>query len=127
MIHHIDFAVTDFARSRAFYVQALAPLGLAAVIDFRRDDGVLLAGFGALPDPAFWIRSGPPIDGRLHVAFLAGSRAQVDAFHAAAIRAGGVDNGAPGLRPRYAEHWYAAFVLDPDGHNIEAVCRRPGA
>lgn len=123
MIHHIDFAVTDFARSRAFYERALAPLGLAVVMGFKREDGNEIAGFGSLPDPVFWIRSGQPIDGHVHVAFLAESRAAVDAFHEAAVAAGGRDNGAPGLRPRYAEHYYAAFVLDPDGHNIEAVCR----
>ena len=126
MIHHIDFAVTDFARSRDFYVQALAPLGMAAVIEFQREDGVKLAGFGSLPDPVFWIREGGPLQGRLHVAFLADSRATVDTFHAAALAAGGKDNGSPGLRPRYGDHWYAAFVLDLDGHNIEAVCRKAG-
>jgi catechol 2,3-dioxygenase-like lactoylglutathione lyase family enzyme len=84
-----------------------------------------LAGFGLLPDPTFWIRTGNGIGGRLHVAFLANSRGAVDAFHEAALRAGGTDNGRPGLRPRYAEHYYAAFVLAPDGHNIEAVCRLP--
>src|SRR5262245_16236534 len=123
MIHHIDFAVTDFARSRAFYVAALAPLGLAAIMD-RARDGRELTGFGRLPDPVFWIRSGQPLQPRLHVAFLDESRDAVDAFHAAALRAGGTDNGAPGLRPRYDDHYYAAFVLDPDGHNIEAVCRK---
>jgi catechol 2,3-dioxygenase-like lactoylglutathione lyase family enzyme len=125
VIHHIDFAVTDFARSRAFYVATLAPLGIAAVMDLERDDGSRLTGFGSEPDPAFWIRSGGGLTGRMHVAFLAGSRSAVDAFHAAGLRAGGTDNGGPGLRPRYAEHYYAAFILDPDGHNIEAVCRQP--
>lgn len=125
MIHHIDFPVTDFERSRTFYVAALAPLGMTAVIQFKRADGQELTGFGSLPDPQFWIRSCPPINGRLHVAFVAESRAAVDAFHAAAVEAGGRDNGQPGLRPRYAEHWYAAYILDPDGHNIEAVCRLP--
>jgi catechol 2,3-dioxygenase-like lactoylglutathione lyase family enzyme len=124
MLHHIDFAVTDLARSREFYVRALAPLGLTVVMAFTRDDGRELVGFGSPPDPVFWIRDGEPISGRLHVAFLADSRDAVNAFHAAAIQAGGTDNGAPGLRPRYAQNWYAAFVLDPDGHNIEAVCRR---
>jgi catechol 2,3-dioxygenase-like lactoylglutathione lyase family enzyme len=123
MIHHIDFTVADLAHSRAFYTSALAPLGLDAVMAFTRDDGQQLVGFGRLPDPEFWLRSGNPVGRPLHVAFLAGSRAAVDAFHAAAISAGGKDNGAPGLRPRYAENYYAAFVIDPDGHNIEAVCR----
>jgi catechol 2,3-dioxygenase-like lactoylglutathione lyase family enzyme len=123
MIHHIDFAVKDLERSRDFYKHALAPLGLTIAIAFTNDAGRQLVGFGSTPDPVFWIRDGQPMSGRLHVAFQASSRAAVDAFHAAAVLAGGRDNGAPGLRPRYAEYWYAAFVLDPDGHNIEAVCR----
>jgi catechol 2,3-dioxygenase-like lactoylglutathione lyase family enzyme len=125
MIHHIDFAVTDISRSREFYVRALAPLGLTAAVAFTNHEGRQLIGFGSLADPVFWIRDGEPIRGRLHVAFQAKSHAVVDAFHAVAVQAGGTDNGRPGLRPRYAEHWYAAFVLDPDGHNIEAVCRLP--
>jgi catechol 2,3-dioxygenase-like lactoylglutathione lyase family enzyme len=124
MIHHIDVAVSDFARSRAFYLNLLAPLGLAPVIEFTRENGVQLAGFGVLPDPEFWIRGGAqPIRERLHVAFLASSHAAVEAFHQAGLEAGGKDQGAPGFRPRYAEHYYAAFIIDPDGHNIEAVCR----
>ena len=124
MIHHIDFAVADFTRSRAFYVRALEPLGITAVMDIKREDGRKLTGFGTAPDPEFWIRTGRLPSVRLHVAFQANSRAAVNAFHAAALAAGGTDNGSPGLRPRYAKHYYAAFVLDPDGHNIEAVCRR---
>ena len=124
MIHHIDFAVADFTRSRAFYVRALEPLGIAAVMDIKREDGRKLTGFGTAPDPEFWIRTGRLPGVQLHVAFLAKSRAAVNAFHAAALAAGGTDNGRPGLRPRYAKHYYAAYVLDPDGHNIEAVCRR---
>ena len=123
MIHHIDFAVTDFARSREFYIRALAPLGLTLLIDRRH--GRELSGFGVPPDPELWIRQGSLLTPRLHVALAAPSRAAVDAFHAAALEAGGRDQGAPGLRPRYAEHYYAAYVLDPDGHNIEAVCRLP--
>ena len=123
-IHHIDFAVADFARSRAFYLQALAPLDMSLVMELANESR-LLAGFGSPPDPVFWIRSGQPLSARLHVAFLARTRAAVDAFHAAAIIAGGRDNGAPGVRARYDENYYAAYVLDPDGHNIEAVCRRP--
>ena len=125
MIHHIDLAVTDLERSRAFYERALAPLGLELVMTFTNYAGRRVIGFGSAPDPVFWIRDGQPIIGRLHVAFCAESHEAVDAFHAAAVQAGGKDNGPPGLRPRYAEHWYAAFVLDPDGHNIEAVCRHP--
>ena len=123
MIHHLDLQVADFARSRAFYSQALAPLGLALIMEFDRGEGRLLAGFGKNPDPVFWIRGGRAFSDRQHVAFAAQSRAAVHAFHAAALAAGGRDNGAPGLRPRYAVDYYAAYVLDPDGHNIEAVCR----
>ena len=128
MIHHIDFVVSDFERSLAFYVAALAPLNMLAVMDRKHDTGRRVTGFGRLPDPVFyirnfWIYEGSVLPGRLHVAFNAPSRAAVDAFHAAALAAGGTDYGAPGLRPRYAEHYYSAYVLDPDGHNIEAVCR----
>ena len=123
MIHHIDIAVADLSRSRAFYLHALAPLGLTVVMEFTNHSGQQLIGFGTPPDPEFWIRDGGPMDMHIHIAFLASTRAAVDAFHAAAIGAGGQDNGAPGLRPRYAENYYAAFVLDPDGHNIEALCR----
>jgi catechol 2,3-dioxygenase-like lactoylglutathione lyase family enzyme len=123
VIHHIDFAVDDFARSRAFYIRLLEPLGLKPVIEFTRKDGVQLAGFGTLPDPEFWIRSGTKVRDRLHVAFLAASHEAVDAFHKAGLDAGGKDQGTPGFRPRYAENYYAAFIIDPDGHNIEAVCR----
>lgn len=121
MLHHIDFPVADFARSREFYIRALEPLGLVLVID--RWKGRDLSGFGCLPDPEFWIRQGDPLTPRLHVAFAAPTRAAVDAFHIAALDAGGRDQGAPGMRPRYGEHYYAAYVLDPDGHNIESVCR----
>jgi catechol 2,3-dioxygenase-like lactoylglutathione lyase family enzyme len=124
MIHHIDFPVTDLARSREFYIRALAPLGLTLVVD--RWHGRELSGFGLLPDPEFWIRQGRLLTPRLHVAFAVSSWAAVDDFHRAALEAGGRDQGAPGLRPRYADHYYAAYVLDPDGHNIEAVCRLRG-
>ena len=125
MIHHIDFGVSDFVRSREFYTRALAPLGLTPFMD-RSGNGRNLLGFGAPPDPEFWIRDSRVIRERLHVAFLAPSREAVDEFHAAALAAGGIDQGAPGLRARYAEDYYAAYVLDPDGHNIEAVCRHRG-
>ena len=123
IIHHVDFSVTDFAVSRAFYRTLLAPLGLSLVLEFDRGGGRLLAGFGSPPDPVFWIRSGKPFTDRQHVAFLTDSRAAVDAFHHAGLEAGGASNGPPGLRPDYAANYYAAYVLDPDGHNIEAVCR----
>jgi catechol 2,3-dioxygenase-like lactoylglutathione lyase family enzyme len=123
MIHHIDVPVSSLQQSRAFYDRALEPLDLALVIHNRHPDGSEVLGYGTLPDPVFWIRSGKlPIE-RLHIAFLARTRDSVHAFYEAALHAGGVSNGAPGLRPRYAENYYAAFVLDPDGNNIEAVCR----
>jgi len=123
VIHHIDLPVRDLTRSQAFYDSALAPLGLKLVIHNRHPQGHEVLGYGALPDPVFWIRSGKAPIEKLHVAFVASTREAVDAFHKAALNAGGVCNGPPGLRPRYAENYYAAFVLDPDGNNIEAVCR----
>jgi len=127
MIDHIGVAVSDFGRSRAFYAQALGPLGYAPLMEFpaaaNGHGGV--AGFGVAPKPDFWIAGGAPNVPPLHVAFRAASRAIVDAFHAAAIAAGGRDNGPPGLRPHYHPNYYGAFVLDPDGHNIEAVCHDP--
>ena len=126
MLDHIGFPVTDFARSKEFYARALAPLGFRVVKEVNlSDDGEDgYAGFGA-DRPHFWIGTGKPLQGRLHVAFVAKSRADVLAFYEAALAAGGVDNGAPGLRPHYHENYYAAFVLDPDGHNIEAVNHLP--
>jgi catechol 2,3-dioxygenase-like lactoylglutathione lyase family enzyme len=126
MLDHIGFPVTDFARSKAFYTAALAPLGYRVVMDvtLSEDGGDGYAGFGA-ERPQFWIGTGKPLAGRLHVAFMAKNRAEVRAFYEAAIAAGGVDNGAPGLRPHYHENYYGAFVLDPDGHNIEAVNHLP--
>ncbi len=126
MIDHIDIAVTDLERSRALYLPALAPLGINPFIEIKRDDGREGTGFGSLAGPQFWIGKGPSIMGRLHIAFAAESRSVVDAFYRAALQAGGTCKGAPGLRPRYGEHYCAAFVLDPDGHTIEAVCRKHG-
>ena len=123
MIHHIDLPVVDVERSRAFYERVLAPLALSLVIHNRHPNGHEVLGFGRLPDPVFWIRNGRPAIGLLHVAFAAPTRAAVRAFHAAGLLAGGTCNGPPGLRPRYADDYYAAFMVDPDGHNIEAVCR----
>jgi catechol 2,3-dioxygenase-like lactoylglutathione lyase family enzyme len=124
MIDHIGFAVSDLARSRAFYVQSLAPLGFAPVMDVSREQtgGYEGTAFGPPGRPQFWIGNGEQRGGPMHIAFAAASRSAVDAFHNAAIAAGGHDNGAPGLRPHYHPDYYGAFVLDPDGHNIEAVC-----
>jgi catechol 2,3-dioxygenase-like lactoylglutathione lyase family enzyme len=135
MIDHIGLRVRDVARSTEFYLEALAPLGLGIVMEVSAEEtghGAAV-GFGApgAPEdfqsgkPSFWIGAGEPLSGPLHVAFVAFSRAAVDAFFAAAVKAGGKDNGAPGLRPHYHANYYAAFVLDPDGNNIEAVCHAP--
>ena len=127
MFDHVDFAVADFSRSRAFYVQALGALGISPVIDIKRDDGREGTGFGTTEMPRFWIGKGAAASGRLHLAFEASSRGAVNAFHRAALDAGGQDHGPPGLRTQYGESYYAAFVLDPDGHVIEAVCRHAEA
>ncbi len=122
ILDHIGFAVRDFAKSKAFYTTALAPLGIKIV---KQGDG--FAGFNQDDTKGgFWISQGEP-PAPIHIAFAARDRAQVRAFHAAAIAAGGRDNGASGLRPQYHADYYGAFVLDPDGHNIEAVCHKPGA
>jgi catechol 2,3-dioxygenase-like lactoylglutathione lyase family enzyme len=125
MIHHLDLPVTDLARSRAFYESALAPLGLTLVAHHRHQDGHEVLGYGVRPDPLFWIRNGRELAAKVHVAFLASTHQEVREFYAAALGAGGVSNGEPGFRLRYAEHYYAAFVFDPDGNNIEVVCRAP--
>jgi len=127
MIDHIGIASTDFERSRAFYTQTLAPLGYALLMEVTagQTGAGAHAGFGIAPKPEFWITEGPAMQTRVHVAFRAQSRAQVDAFYRAAIAAGARGNGAPGLRSHYHPHYYGAFVLDPDGHNIEAVCHDP--
>src|SRR5262244_6928 len=121
MIDHTGVTVSDVAKSKAFYSAALGPLGYAIIMEV--EDAV---GLGVPPKPDFWIgkakKGMPPI----HVAFRAETRAQVDAFYKAAMAAGGRDNGAPGLRPHYHANYYGAFVLDPDGHNVEAVCHRAG-
>jgi len=129
MLDHVGLPVSDYACSRAFYERALAPLGLGVVMEVTSEEsgGYDGAGFGRDGKPVFWIGNGEPLRGRLHVAFAAANRAAVDAFHAAALAAGGRDNGAPGLRPHYHPGYYGAFVLDPDGHNIEAVCHKPEA
>lgn len=127
MLDHVGFAVTDLARARAFYEAALAPLGIGAVMEVTAEQsgGGAHVGFGVPGKPFFWIGTGKAPAGRLHVAFTAADRATVDAFHRAAIAAGGTDHGAPGIRAHYHPAYYGAFVLDPDGHNIEAVCHRP--
>ncbi len=123
MIDHTGLTVSDPAKSRAFYEAALAPLGYAVlmVIPAEHTRGRVVFGMGVAPKPDFWVAEGKPNEPRVHIAFRAESRAAVDAFYAAAIAAGGRDNGPPGLRPHYHQGYYGAFVLDPDGHNVEAV------
>lgn len=124
MIDHIGFAVSDLAASRAFYAPALQPLGITLLMEVTEEmtggHGAHL-GFGRDNKPFFWIGTGKQVATSVHVAFATPDRAAVDAFHAAALKAGGRDNGAPGLRPEYHPGYYGAFVLDPDGNNIEAV------
>jgi catechol 2,3-dioxygenase-like lactoylglutathione lyase family enzyme len=123
VLDHIGIGVADYERSTTFYKRALAPLGYALLMEFSG----AAAGFGRenAGRPSFFIEAhGEPVRGRLHIAFQAESRELVDAFHAAALEAGGTDNGEPGLR-WYHPDYYGAYVLDPDGHNIEAVCHKP--
>src|SRR5262249_61606679 len=126
MIDHTGLTVADFSRSKEFYAQALAPLGYKVMMEFpsAQTGGANFAGLGA-DKPDFWISSGVPNDPRVHVAFTAKNRAAVDAFYKAALAAGGRDNGPPGIRAHYHPNYYGAFVLDPDGHNVEAVCHAP--
>jgi catechol 2,3-dioxygenase-like lactoylglutathione lyase family enzyme len=117
--------VSNFLHSRRFYQAALEPLGVGIVMEITAEQtgDSAHAGFGENGKPYFWIGDGEGVvRGRLHIAFTAKTRAVVDAFYQAALAVGGRDNGKPGLRPHYHAHYYGAFVLDPDGHNIEAVC-----
>ena len=128
MIDHIGFPVSDYEHAKAFYLKALAPLGYALVMEVKQQDqpeDTPAAGFGANGKPDFWIGGEGKLEKPVHVAFAAKDRPTVDAFHRAALAAGGKDNGAPGLPPHYHANYYGAFVLDPDGHNIEAVCHAP--
>lgn len=132
MLDHLGFSVSDYTASRDFYRQALAPLGYGVVMEVTREmsGGYEGCGFGPPGRPQFWVGHGGGGDahaGGMHIAFVAKSRAEVDAFHAAAIAAGGQDNGAPGLRPHYHPDYYGAFVIDINGQNIEAVCHAPEA
>ena len=125
MIDHTGYSVSDFEVAKRFYDQALAPLGasLLMMVPVEHTGGEKVGGYG-VDRPVFWLNEGgiqtPPV----HIAFRAETRAEVHAFYDAAIAAGGKDNGAPGLRPHYHEHYYGAFVLDPDVHNVEVVCHK---
>ena len=122
MFDHVGLNVRDYAASRTFYEQALAPLGYRVVMAF---DEWKAAGFGTEEKPEFWISQREPYGTGSHVAFAASDRETVDAFHAAALAAGGCDHGEPGVRAQYHPTYYGAFVLDADGNNVEAVCHRP--
>jgi catechol 2,3-dioxygenase-like lactoylglutathione lyase family enzyme len=120
MIDHLGLQVASYARSKAFYTAALAPLGYG-LVEEHSDHGA----FGPPGAPLFWVRQSTTPHRDVHVAFQAADRAAVAAFHAAALAAGATDNGPPGLRAVYHPHYFGAFVLDPDGNNVEAVCHRP--
>jgi len=122
MFDHLGLGVSDLAASKAFFLPALAPLGITVVMEFP--DAV---GLGVAPKPSFWLSPAKQTPAPLHIAFTAQTRRQVDEFHRAALAAGGKDNGAPGLRPHYHANYYGAFVIGPDGHNVEAVCHLPEA
>ncbi|HEX5130454.1 MAG TPA: VOC family protein [Usitatibacter sp.] len=122
MFDHVKFGVSDYAASKAFYLAALAPLGVAMVAEGKPSYGIEMSAGGVSSLVLFETREKPA---HLHIAFEAATRQQVDAFYRAALEAGGKDNGPPGVRPQYNANYYAAFVLDPDGHNIEAVCHEP--
>jgi len=121
MLDHVTVCVSHFERSRAFYDRALRPLDIERLYA----EGDTFAGYGTNGKAFFWIGLRGSVLSGVHIALAAKDRAVVDAFHAAALAAGGRDNGAPGLRPRYHANYYGAFILDPDGHNIEAVCHAP--
>nr|WP_043920622.1 VOC family protein [Jannaschia aquimarina] len=127
MIDHFGIDVSDFGASKAFYDAALGPLGLAFVfmVPPEHTGGARVGRFGA-GRAEFWISEADRASSPIHFAFAAATRQQVRDFHAAALAAGGRDNGAPGLRPHYHSGYYGAFVLDPDGNNVEAVCHSPG-
>lgn len=122
MLDHVGISVQDIERSIGFYDEALAPLGISRIMTLHdADEKVTQAGYGSGGKPDFWIGARGPVQGYVHVALAAGSRQDVNAFHAAALAAGATDNGAPGLRPEYHPGYYGAFVRDPDGINVEAV------
>lgn len=120
MFDHVKFGVSDYAASKAFFLKALAPLGVTVVAEGTPAYGVELSAKSVASLCLFQTEEKPA---HLHLAFMAGNRQQVDAFYRAALEAGGKDNGAPGLRPHYHANYYAAFVIGPDGHNIEVVCQ----
>jgi catechol 2,3-dioxygenase-like lactoylglutathione lyase family enzyme len=122
MFDHVGFGVSNLAESKAFYLKALRPLGVEVAME-----GPHGVGMGRHKKPALWLFETQERPAHLHLAFTADTRAQVDEFYSAALAAGGTDNGAPGLRPHYHANYYGAFVIGPNGHNVEAVCHQPEA
>ena len=122
MFDHVGFGVSDYAASRAFFLKALEPLGVTVAME-----GPYGVGLGQNGKPSLWLHQTSEKPAPLHLAFVATNRKQVDEFYRAALEAGGKDNGAPGLRPHYHANYYGAFVIGPDGHNVEAVCHKPAA
>lgn len=130
MIDHMSIQVADYEKSRTFYLQALGPLGYVVVMELDRKQipqlpSEKVGGLGEGGKPDFWLSQASTPSTPQHLAFRAASRAAVDAFYAAAIAAGAKDNGPPGVRPHYHPNYYGAFVIDPNGHNLEAVCHDP--
>jgi len=125
MFDHVKFGVSNYAVSKAFYLKALGPLGVEVGSEGQPSYGIELIRPNVKATLCLFETKEKPA--HLHVAFAAESREQVDAFYRAALEAGGKDNGPPGLRPKYHANYYAAFVIDPDGHNIEAVCHEAEA
>lgn len=128
MLDHIGLSVADYPKAKAFYDAVMPTIGASCVMAVTAEEtgGTYEgAGYGLNGKPSFWIGTGGRTKGSLHIAFVAESRAAVDAFYAAAIAAGGTDNGPPGIRAHYHPNYYGAFIFDLDGHNIEAVCHKP--
>ena len=125
MIDHVSVYVTDVARARDFYVAALAPTGYQVILAFPSAEEPVGVGLGVGGKPDLWLIKGDPSKQTQHVAIRGQTRKVVAAFHTAALAAGGKDNGAPGTRPHYHADYYGAFVLDPDGHNLEVCCHDP--
>lgn len=130
MIDHFGICVSDYEKSRDFYTAALAPLGYSTIMELTKEKVpelpyASLGGLGEGGKPDFWLHPGNPVTPPMHIAFQAKSRAQVDAFHQAALAAGATDNGPPGIRAHYHPTYYGAFVIDLNGHNLEVVCHAP--
>lgn len=127
MIDHTGVNCSNALKSKTFYEKALAPLGYSLLMEIPKEytKGKMVVGFGVSPKADFWVHEDTPQKPHIHIAFRAKDHKQVDEFYKAALDHGGTDNGAPGPRPHYHRNYYGAFVLDPDGHNIEAVCHEP--